>query len=50
MPAGEDPQRWRILARDLVTYPENVTLATLLASHAWPSVSLLTVVATSPTG
>ncbi|MET9526980.1 helicase associated domain-containing protein [Streptomyces coeruleorubidus] len=35
MPAGEDPQRWRILARDLVTYPETVTLATLLASPAW---------------
>ncbi|QFR02279.1 DNA-binding protein [Streptomyces phaeolivaceus] len=35
MPAGEDPQRWRILARDLVTYPETVALATLLASRAW---------------
>ncbi|MFC5905197.1 helicase associated domain-containing protein [Streptomyces zhihengii] len=35
MPAGEDPQRWRILARDLVTYPETVLLATLLASRAW---------------
>ncbi|MEW1849403.1 helicase associated domain-containing protein [Streptomyces albidoflavus] len=35
MPEGEDPQRWRILARDLVTYPETVALATLLASTAW---------------
>ncbi|GGU93475.1 hypothetical protein GCM10010260_30600 [Streptomyces filipinensis] len=35
VPAGEDPQRWRILARDLVTYPETVTLARLLASPAW---------------
>ncbi|MEV7499023.1 TniQ family protein, partial [Micrococcus luteus] len=31
MPAGENPQRWRILGRDLVTYPETVALATLLA-------------------
>ncbi|MFD0319390.1 Helicase associated domain protein [Streptomyces flavalbus] len=35
MPEGEDPLRWRILARDLVTYPETVALATLLASRAW---------------
>lgn len=35
MPAGEDPQRWRILGRDLVTYPETVALATLMASPAW---------------
>ncbi|MBW1600254.1 hypothetical protein HPT28_25120 [Streptomyces sp. JJ38] len=35
MPAGEDPQRWRILARDLVTYPETVALAALLASRVW---------------
>ncbi len=35
MPEGEDLQRWRILARDLVTYPETVALATLLASPAW---------------
>lgn len=34
MPAGEDPQRWRILARDLVAYPETVALATLVASRA----------------
>ncbi|MFG3034953.1 helicase associated domain-containing protein [Streptomyces sp. NPDC048253] len=35
MPVGEDPHRWRILARDLVTYPETVTLAALLSSRAW---------------
>ncbi|MFI5662945.1 Helicase associated domain protein [Streptomyces sp. NPDC051684] len=35
MPAGEDVQRWRVLARDLVTYPETVSLATLLASPVW---------------
>ncbi|MEV4881429.1 Helicase associated domain protein [Streptomyces cyaneofuscatus] len=35
MPEGEDPRRWRILGRDLVTYPETVALAMLLASPAW---------------
>jgi len=35
MPAGGDPQRWRILGRDLVTYPETVALATIMAGPAW---------------
>ncbi|MFK0017087.1 helicase associated domain-containing protein [Streptomyces sp. NPDC091027] len=35
MPAGEDPQLWRILARELVTYPETVAIAALLCSRGW---------------
>ncbi|MEU2288489.1 Helicase associated domain protein [Streptomyces sp. NPDC013178] len=32
-PAGADPGWWKTAARDLVTYPETVTLARLLASR-----------------
>ncbi|SCF73613.1 hypothetical protein GA0115258_111014 [Streptomyces sp. LamerLS-31b] len=33
MLAGEDPQRWRILARGLVTYPEMVAVAGVLVDQ-----------------
>ncbi|MFJ2967538.1 helicase associated domain-containing protein [Streptomyces collinus] len=33
-PAGADPGWWQVAARDLITYPETVALARLLADHS----------------